>query len=87
MGYPGIESTDHIQGIAPVPLRVRLDPGKPGKIIAVPLLLTANTQTCRFLSYFKADMYPTFADGQHALSIGSGFCQNSVLQSKLDRPK
>ena len=44
MGRPEIESTDHIQGIAPVPLRVRLDPGKPGKIIAVPKLLKSNTR-------------------------------------------
>ena len=41
MGCPEVESTDLFVGIAPVPLRVRLDPGKPGKIIAVPLSLTA----------------------------------------------
>ncbi|MCH7984508.1 MAG: hypothetical protein IIC28_11135 [Chloroflexi bacterium] len=36
-GHPGIESTDHVEGIAPVQLRVRLDPKLPGKIIAVQL--------------------------------------------------
>ena len=41
MGCPEIESTDHLEGIAPVPLQVRLDPGRPGKIIAVPFSLTA----------------------------------------------
>jgi len=41
MGCPEIESTDQFEGIAPVPLRVRPDPGRPGKIIAVPLSLTA----------------------------------------------
>lgn len=43
MGHPWIESTDHIQGTAPVLLRVRLVPRKPEKIIAVPFLLTADT--------------------------------------------
>ncbi len=43
MGRLEIESTDHFEGTAPVPLRIRLDPGKPGKIIAVPLSLTAYT--------------------------------------------
>lgn len=38
MGRPEAEPTDHLQGIAPVPFRVRLDSGKPGNIIAVPLL-------------------------------------------------
>ncbi len=42
MGRPEIESTDHLEGIAPVPKRVRLDPRKPGKIIAVPKLLKSN---------------------------------------------
>ena len=41
MGCPEIESTDRVEGIAPVPKRVRLDPRKPGKIIAVPQSLTA----------------------------------------------
>jgi len=41
-GRPEIESTDHLEGIAPVPKRVRLDPGRPGKIIAVPKLLKSN---------------------------------------------
>ncbi len=43
MGRPEVESTDHLEGIAPVPKRVRLDPGRPGKIIAVPRLLKSNT--------------------------------------------
>ena len=48
-GLPVFESTDHIEGIAPVPLRVRLDPGRPGKIIAVPELLTAYSgRTSRY---------------------------------------
>ena len=34
-GRPEIESTDLKEGIAPVPKRVRLDPGRPGKIIAM----------------------------------------------------
>jgi len=42
MGCPEVESTDHVEGIAPVPKRVRLDPGRPGKIIAVPKLLKSN---------------------------------------------
>jgi len=42
MGHPEIESTDHFEGIAPVPKRVRLDLRKPGKIIAVPKLLKSN---------------------------------------------
>ncbi len=42
-GRPEIESTDHIQGIAPVPRRVRPDPGRPGQIIAVRLLLESNS--------------------------------------------
>ena len=37
------ESTDQIQGIAPVPLRVRPEPRRPSEIIAVPLLLVANS--------------------------------------------
>jgi len=44
MGCPEIESTDHIEGIAPVPKRVRLDPRRPGKIIAVPDLLKSNSR-------------------------------------------
>ena len=35
MGCLEIEATDHVEGIAPVPPRVGLDPGRPGKIIAV----------------------------------------------------
>ena len=34
------ESTDHIQGIAPVPLRVRPEPRRPGWDYAVPFSLT-----------------------------------------------
>ncbi len=45
MGSPEVESTDHLEGIAPVPKRVRLDPRKPGKIIAVPLSLKAYNPT------------------------------------------
>jgi hypothetical protein len=36
-GHPGIESTDHVEGIVPVQLWVRLDPRLPRKIIAVQL--------------------------------------------------
>ena len=43
MGHPEIESTDRIEGIAPAPKRVRLDPGRPGKIIAVPKLPKSNS--------------------------------------------
>ena len=38
------ESTDQKQGIAPVPLRVKPEPRRPGKIIAVPLSLNAYTE-------------------------------------------
>ena len=42
MGRPEIESTNWIQGIAPFPFRVRLSLGEPGKIIVLPLPLTAG---------------------------------------------
>ena len=44
MGCPEVESTDHFEGIAPVPKRVRLDPRKPSEIIAAPKLLKPNTE-------------------------------------------
>ena len=49
MGCPEVESTDRIEGIAPVPKRVRLDPRKPSKIIAVPKLLKSNIGTIRMV--------------------------------------
>ena len=41
MGCPEVESTDLFVGIASVPLCVRLDPRRRGKIIAFPFSLTA----------------------------------------------
>ena len=37
-----IKSIDRVEGNAPVLVRVRLDPGKTCKIIAIPLSLAAN---------------------------------------------
>ena len=45
VGHLENESTGQKQGIAPVPLRVKPEPRRPGKIIAVPLSLNAYRRT------------------------------------------
>ena len=48
-GLPrGRVDRDYVEGIAPVPFRVRLAPRRPGKIIAAPFSLTTYTWVTGF---------------------------------------